>query len=102
MRSTHLGRVQSQLLGNLVEVYFQCVTRLRRAVPSLWPARRFIRKSAQALKLVARHIICDCLQGACVERTGYAIAAVSSTIQERLEVHSGYRAVFLNARFDVH
>src|ERR1041384_1405829 len=81
---------------------FQSVTRLRRAVTTLWTTRRFIRKDARALKLVPRHVIRNCLQGAGIERAGDAVTSISSSVQERLEMHRSDRTVFLHSGLHVH
>ena len=100
--AAHRRRIEFQLFGDLVELNFQRVTRLRRSMSALWTARRLVGKRAQALKFVARHVIGDRLQRAGVERAGDAVAAISAAIEKRLEMHSGDRAVFLHAGLDVH
>src|SRR5687768_204375 len=98
MLLTNLRRIERQLFGNLIELDLDSVTWLRRAMAALWTTRRLIREYAHALKLVTRHVVCDCLQCARVERARDAVAAIGAAIQERLEMHSGNRAIFLNAR----
>src|SRR4030095_12955549 len=102
MITADLNWVEIELFGDLVEVHLKAITRLWCAVTSLRSARRFVCESAQSLEFVARHVISDCLQRARVERAGDAVAAVSAAIQERLEMHSRDRAIFLHTRFELH
>src|SRR5205085_3861996 len=102
MLTTHFSRIEIQLLRNLVEMNFQRVTRLRRAVTTLWPAWWLVREDAHALKLVARHVVRHGLQCAGVKGARYAVTSVRSAIKERFEVHRGNRAVFLHASLHVH
>src|SRR5713101_4502910 len=96
MCSAHLCRIQTQLFGNLVEMDFERVTRLRCAMPTLGSARRFVGESAQALEFVTRHVIRDRLQSPGVERTRDSIAAIGPAVKERFEMHRRDRAVFLH------
>src|SRR6266850_5974115 len=100
MRSAHLCRIQSQLFGDLIEMYLQRVTRLRRAMAALRPARRFVGESAQALEFVTRHVIGDSLQSPGVEGARHSIAAIGPAIKERFEMHRCDRAVFLHPGLD--
>src|SRR3989442_768013 len=102
MLTTHFSRIEIQLFSNFVEMNFQRVTRLRRAVATLWPARRFVRKDAHAFELVARHLISNSLECAGVERARYAVTSVRAAVKERFEVHRGNRAVFLHPGLHMH
>src|SRR6185503_9226873 len=102
MLAPDLNRIHSQLLGDLVEVNFERVTRLRRAVPALWTTRRLVRERTQTLKLVTRHVIRDGLQRAGVERARHAATAIRAAVEKRLEVHRGDRAVVLHAGLYFH
>ncbi len=102
MPASNLNRIERQLFGDLVEVNFERVTRLRCAVPAFWTTWRFVCEGAQPLKLITRHVISDCLQRARVERTRNAVTSVRTTIKIRLKMHSGDRAVVLHTGFDSH
>src|SRR6185369_9433739 len=102
MLTSNLYRIEFQLFGNLVEVNFQRITRLRCAMPAFWTTRRLVRESAHSLKLVTRHVISNGLQRPRVERTRNAVTPVRTTIEKRLKVHRSDRAVILHARFDSH
>src|SRR5687768_11975850 len=98
MLAANLRRIERQLFGNLIELDFDRVSRLWCAMAALGATRRLVGEYAHALKLVTRHVVRDGLQRARVERARDAIAAICAAIQERLEMHSGNRAVFLDAR----
>src|ERR1044072_4136391 len=102
MPATNLNRIEFELFRNLVEMNFQRVTRLRCAVPAFWTTRRLVRKGAQPLELVTRHVIRDRLQRARVERTRNSIASVCTAIEKRLKVHRGDRAIVLHTRLHTH
>src|SRR5215211_7066913 len=102
MPAANLNRIDAQLFGDLVEMNFEGVTRLRRTVTAFWTTRRFVGESAQALKLVSRHVISHGLQRAGVERARHAVTTVRAAIEKRLKVHRGDRPVVLHARFDFH
>src|SRR5258707_1190631 len=102
MRPAHLSGIESQLLGYFVEMDLKRVTRLRRAVSALGPARWFVGESAQALEFIARDVIRDRLQSTGVERARDAVAAVGAAIEKRFEVHRGDRTIFFHSGFDVH
>src|SRR5688572_4810193 len=102
MLAPDLDRIESQLLGNLVEMHFQRVARLRRAVSPFWTTRRLVRKRSDSLKLVTRHFIRHRLQRAAVERTRNSVATVCATIKKRLKVHPGDRAVVFHTCPDLH
>src|SRR4051812_44185583 len=102
MPPAYLRRIEIQLLGNFVEMNFQRVTRLRRAVTAFGPTRWFIGKDPGALEFISRDLIRDCLQRAGVEGTRHAVAAVCATIEKSLEVHSGNRAVVFHTGLNVH
>src|SRR6185436_9850168 len=82
MLAPDLNRIHSQLLGDLVELNFQRVAWLWRAVPALRTTRRLVCESSQSLKLVTRHFIRDGLQRARVERTRDTVAAVRTTVEK--------------------
>src|SRR5437588_1322679 len=102
MLTPHLGRIEIQLLCDLVEVNLKRVTRLRRSVSAFWTAGRLVRKHTCALKFVPGHFISDGLQGAGVERACDSITSIGAAIEKRFEVHRGDRAVFLHTGLDVH
>ena len=85
MLAAHLRRIEFQLFGDLVELNFQRITRLRRSVSALWTTRRFVCKRAQSLKLVTRHVISHRLQRAGVERARDAVTAVSAAVEDTTE-----------------
>src|SRR6266566_200980 len=97
---THLCRIKSQLFGDLVELHFQCITRLWRSVPALWSARRFVGEDAQAIEFVTRHFVSHRLQRAGVESTRDSVTPVSAAVEKRFEMHRGDRAVFLHPGFN--
>src|SRR5256885_7111914 len=102
MPAAYLNRINSQLLGDLVEMDFQCVARLRRSMTALWTTRRLVGKRSQSLKLVARHVVSDGLKRASVEGAGNAVTSVCATVEERLKVHGGDRAVVLYTSLHPH
>src|SRR2546425_9729608 len=102
MRFAHLCRIQTQLFGDLVKVNFECVTRLRRAMPALGPAWRFVGEGAQTLEFVTRNIVSDRLQSSGVERARDSIAAIGPAIKKRFEMHRRDRAVFFDSGLNVH
>src|SRR6185436_5460935 len=102
MSTAHCRRIQLQLLGDLVQVNFQSITRLWCPVSSLRTTRRLVGKRAQPLKLITRHVIGDSLQGTGVERAGHPVTAVCPAIKIRLEMHPGDGAVILHSRLNVH
>src|SRR5262245_61588411 len=102
MLAANLNRIELQLLRNLVDLHFERITRLRRAVPTLWTTRWFICKSSQSLKLVARPVISNSLQRTRVESTRNSVAAVCPAIEIRFKMHRGDRAVVLHACLDLH
>src|SRR5689334_8914265 len=102
MLASNVNRIELQLFGDFVELDFEPVTRLRRAMPALWTTRRFVSEGANSLKLVARHVIRHGLQRAGVERARHAITAIRTTIEKRLKVHRRDRAVVLHPSLDAH
>src|SRR5688500_3712533 len=102
MIATNLDRIQIQLLGYLVEVNFQAITRLWRSMSSLRTARRPVCKHACDLELVTRHLVRHGLQRAGVERAGDPVTSVRAPIEERFEMHRRDGAIFLHARLNVH
>src|SRR5215216_6461210 len=102
MVATDLDRVESELLGDLVEMNFHRIARLRRAMPAFWTTRRFIRKCPQPLEFVTRHVVGNGLQGPAVERAGNSVTPVRAAVEKRLKVHGSDRAVVLHAGFDFH
>src|ERR1700694_1610756 len=71
-------------------------------MPTLWTTGRLIGEGAATLKLVTRHIVGDRLQRAGVERAGNTVTAISPAVEERLKMHSGYRAVFFHTCLYMH
>src|SRR5215831_7485158 len=102
MRASHLSRIKIQLLGNFVEVYFQRISRLRRAVASLWPAGRLVGENPGALEFVARHLVSDRLQRARVEGAGDSVTSIGAAIEKRFEVHGGDGAIFFHPGLNLH
>src|SRR5215213_2981309 len=102
MLEPKLCGVEAQLFRDLVELNFQGEARLRRAVPALGAAGRFVREGAQAAEAVARDFVCDGLKRARVERGGDAVGAVRAAVEERLEVERGDGAVALHADAALH
>src|SRR6185369_4209047 len=98
MPPANLNWIQLQLLRNLVEMHFQCVTRLRCTVPPFWTARGLVGKRSQSLKFVARHVIRNGLERTGIKRTRHSVTAVCTTVQIGLKVHGGDGAVILYAR----
>src|SRR5882762_2101982 len=83
---TQLGRVDGELLGDLVEMHLEREPRLRRAVPALGPARRLVGEGARALEVVARDIVGDGLKRARVVRARDAVRAVRAAIEQGFEI----------------
>src|ERR1700754_1432603 len=102
MFASNLDRVELQLLGNLIELDFERIAWLRRAVSAFWATWRFVGERADALKLIARYVISNGLQRAGVERARDTITPISPAVEIRLKVHCGDRAVVLHAGFDFH
>ena len=69
---------------------------------TLRSARRFIRESAATLITIARDVIGSSLQRASVKGAGNSVRAVGAPVNQRLEMHSGNRAIFFHARFKFH
>src|SRR5450759_3627615 len=59
---TEVGRVDGQLLRDLVDLDFLTETRLWRAMSALGTTRRLVREDAAPLKLVCRDVVRDRLQ----------------------------------------
>ncbi len=102
MRSAHLRGIETQLFSDLVELNLQRITRLRRAVPALWSARRLVGEDTQAIEFVTRHFVSHRLQRARVKRARDAVASVSPAVEKRFEMHRGNRAVFFHPGLDLH
>src|SRR5437016_10923665 len=102
MRSTHLCWIQPQLFGDFVEMDFERVTGLRRAMPAFRPARRFVGESAQPLEFITGNVVGNSLQSTGVERARDSVAAVRAAVKKRFEMHRRDRAVFLDAGLNVH
>src|SRR6266852_8041322 len=102
MRLSHFSRIKFELFGDLVEMNFERIARLGRAMPALRSAWRFVSKNAQAIKLVAWHFISDSLQSSGVERARHAVAAIGAAVEKRFEMHRGDRAVLFHSGLDVH
>jgi hypothetical protein len=52
---THFGRIDAELLGELVEMHFHRKARLRGAVPALGAAGRLVGERARPTEPVGRH-----------------------------------------------
>src|SRR5712692_1796717 len=102
MCSAHLCRIETQLFGDLVEMNFQRIARLGRAVPALWSARWLVCENTQSFEFVLRHFVSHRLQRAGVERARDAVTPISAAIKKRFEMHRDDRAVFLHSGLDVH
>src|SRR4029453_3881977 len=102
MTTTDFNGIYVQLLSNLVQVHLECVTRLRRSVATLRSARRLVRECAQALKFVARNVVSHGLQSACVKGAGNTVAAVGSSVEERMKMHCRNRAILFHTCLDLH
>ena len=98
----HVGRVEAELLGGLVDLALHREARLGRAVPALGPARRLVGEHARALELVDRNLVGDGLQRARIEGGGHPVGAVGAAVEPGAEVHAGDRAVLLEAGLDPH
>ncbi len=97
-----LGRVELELLGDLVELHFLAEARLRRAVAAFGAARRLVGERAARVEFVARQLVGHRLQHAGVERAGRAVRAVAAAIEQRLQMHAGERAVLVHAGAHFH
>ena len=82
MSLAHLRRIEIEFFRDFVEMNFERVAWLGRAVPSFRTARRFVGKDAQAVELVTRHFISDGLQSAGIESARHSITPVGAAIQE--------------------
>ena len=82
MSFAHLGRIKIEFFSNFVEMNFERVAWLGRAVPSFRAARRFVGEDAQAVELVTRHFVSDGLQSAGIEGACHAVAPVGAAIEE--------------------
>src|SRR6185503_16533539 len=102
MIAAHFDWIEFQLFGELVDLSFECETRLRSSVPALGSTRRFVCEHAQAFKLVARNVVGHCLKRAGVKRARDAVASIRTTVEKRTEVHRGDRTVFFHAGLDPH
>src|SRR6185295_15902061 len=95
-------RIEFQLFGELVDLSFECESRLRSSVAALRSARWLVGKHAQAFKLVARNVIGHGLKRAGIKRARDAVASIRATVEKRTEMHRGDRTVFFHAGLDPH
>jgi len=95
-------RVDGELLRDLVQLYFLSEARLDRAVTPFGTAGRLVGESAAALEAVTRYAVGHGLQRARVEQAGHAVGAIGPAVEQRLQVHSGQRAVFHDAGAETH
>src|SRR6267378_605088 len=97
-----VGGVDFQFLGDFVELDFLAEARLDGAVAAFGAARRFVRKSAATLKTITRDVVGGGLQRAGIKSAGDAVGAIAAAVDQRLEMHSGNRAVLLDAGLEFH
>src|SRR5258708_7753761 len=97
-----LRRVNLELFGDLVELDFLAETRLRSTMPALGPAGRLVRESAAALVKIAWDMIRGRLQRAGVERASNSVRAIRPAVNQCLKMHSGDRAIHLDAGLEFH
>ena len=71
----HVGGIEPELLGRLVELTFEREARLDRAVAALGSARRLVGEDARALELVHGDLVGDRIEHAGVEGGGDAVAS---------------------------
>ena len=101
MVATDLNRIHSQLLGDLVELNFYRVSRLRRAVSTLGPhGGLFVKRATPETCTVALHTSRFAARPCrtCSRRR----SSIRSTVEIRLKVHRRDRAVVLDARLHSH
>src|SRR5260370_17439209 len=97
-----VGRVNLELFSDLVELDFLAETRLRSTMPALGPAGRLVRESAAALIAIARNVIGGGLEGIGVGRARNSVGAIRAAGNQCLKMHSGNRAVLLDAGLEFH
>ncbi len=69
---------------------------------ALGSAGRLVRKGAATFVAITRNVIGGGLQCATVESTRDTIRSVSAAVDQRLQMHSGNRAISLDAGFEFH
>src|SRR2546426_11980655 len=102
MLEAELGRIDAELLGDLVEVDLEREPRLRSPVPPFRPARRFVRERPCTLEPVPWNMIGDGLQRARVVRAREPAGPVAAAVEQRLAVTAGDGAVLLQSCLHPH
>ena len=97
-----LKGVETEVLGDLVELALESVTRLRRSVAALRTAWRLVRVHADAIELVRRDAVGHGEQGAGVIRRRDAVRRVRAAVEPALVMHRRDRAVLLHTGADAH
>src|SRR5205823_6575812 len=97
-----LERIEAEVLGDLVDLAFKPVARLRRAMPALRTARGLVRIDPDAVELVCRDAVGDREQRAGVIGGRDAVRRVGAAVEPALVVHGGDLAVLLDAGADAH
>ena len=98
----HVGRVEPELLGGLVDLALHREARLGRPVAALGPAGRLVGEHARALELVDRDLVGHGLERPGIEGGGHPVGAVGPAVEPGAEVHPGDRAVLPEAGLDPH
>src|SRR6267378_2380131 len=97
-----VGGVELEFLGDFVELNFLAEARLDGAMAAFWSTRRFVGKGAATLETIARDVVGGGLQRTGIKGARYAVGAVAAPIDQRLEMHSGDGAIFLDAGLEFH
>ena len=98
----HLGGVEPELLGRLVELTLEREAGLRRAVPALGSTRRLVGEDARGLELVHGDLVGDRIDHARVEGGRDAVGAVRAAVEPRPEVTAGDVTLSREAGLDPH
>ena len=98
----HVGGIEAELLGRLVQLHLEREARLWCAVTALGSARRLVGEDPRALELVDRHLVGHRIDDAGVERRGHAVGAVGAAVEPRLQMAAGDVPRPREARLDPH
>ncbi len=100
--SSHVSRIEAELLGRLVDLAFEGEPGLRRAVAAFGPTGRLVGEHPRPLELVHRHPVGDGVDDSGVEGRGDAVRSVGAAVQPRLDVAARDVAVAREARLQPH
>ncbi len=99
---SHLGGIELQGLGNLVQLALDSETRLHRSVPALGAAGRLVGEDSATLEAIPGDFIGKGVERAGVVGGGDAVGAVGAAVERRAKLHGSDGAVLLHAGADPH